>query len=72
MIEDLEDPVIEVLQVFGHRFRHRHYYSRVSIFQSETVASMWHAIADTHLLEGFREPRKPLGLHDALPILSHT
>ena len=30
MLEDLEDPVINILQVFGHRVRHRHNSSLVS------------------------------------------
>ena len=52
MIEDLEDPVIEVLQVFGHRVRHGHYSSRMSSVRENTVASAWRAISESHLLEG--------------------
>ena len=63
MLEDLEDPVIEVLWVFDNRVRHRHYSSRVSSVRADTVAFAWHAIAKTHLQEGRREPWKPLKSH---------
>ena len=63
MLEDLEDPVIEVLQVFGHRLRNRHYPSRMSSVRADTVASAWNAISETHLLEVRRDPQNPLGSH---------
>ena len=62
MLEDPEDPVIEFLQVFGHRVRHGHYYSRMYSVRAYMVASVWHDIAETHLLGGCRDPRKPPGL----------
>ena len=63
MLEDPEDLVIEVLQVFEHRVCHGHYYSRMSCVWSDTVASAWRAIAQNHLPEGCRYLWKPLGLH---------
>ena len=63
MLEDQEEPVINILQVFFHRVRHGHYYSRVSSVRADTVALVWHAISETYLLEGLREPWKPLGSH---------
>ena len=63
MLEDIEDPIIEVLLVFQHRVRHRHYSSWISSARVDTVASSWRAIAKTRLLEGHQDPRKPLGLH---------
>ena len=63
MLEDLDDPVIEVLQMFGHRVSHRHYSSRTSSVRADIVASAWRDIAKTCLLEGLREPWKPLGPH---------
>ena len=63
MLEEPEDPIIDILQAFGHRVRHGHYSSRVSSVRAETVASEWRAIAETRLLEGRREPQKPLGYH---------
>ena len=55
------DPVVEILQVFGHRVKNGH-YSKKSSVRADTVASAWRAIASTHLLEGRRDPRKPLGM----------
>ena len=52
ILEDPDDPVIEVLQVFGHRVRHGHYSSRISSVWVDTVASVCRDIAKTHLLEG--------------------
>ena len=63
MVEDPEDPVINILQVFGHRVRHGHYSSWVSSVRADTVDSARRAIAKTHLLEGLWDPRKPLGSH---------
>ena len=63
MIEEPEDPVIEVLQMFGHRVHHGHYSSQRSSVRADTVASAWRDIAKTHLLEGRRDPWKPLGSH---------
>ena len=63
MLEDPEDPVIEVLQVFGHRVRHRHYSSQVFSVRTDMVASAWHAIAETHLMEGRKDPWKLIGTH---------
>ena len=63
MLEDLEDPVIDILQVFDHRVCHGHYSSRVSIVRADTVASVLHAIAETHLIKVRQDPRKPLGSH---------
>ena len=51
MLEDQEDPVIEVLQAFGHRVHHGHYSSRKSSVRAETVASAWRDIVETRLLE---------------------
>ena len=56
-----EDPVVEILQVFGHRVKNGR-YSKQSSVRADTVASAWRAIAQTHLLEGRRDPRKPLGM----------
>ena len=63
MLEEPEDPVIEVLQVFGHRVHHIHYSSWMSSVRADTVASVWRDIAKTHLLECRRDPRNPLGSH---------
>ena len=63
MLEDPEDPVIDVLQVFVHRVRHGHYSSWMSGVRGDTVASAWHAIAKTHLPEVRRDPQKPLVSH---------
>ena len=63
MLEDPEYPIIKVLQVFVHRVRHEHYSSRMSSFRADTVALAWRAIYETHLLEGRRDPQKPLGLN---------
>ena len=63
MDEDPEDPVINILQVFGHRVWHGHYSSWVSSVRADTVDSAQRAIAKTHLLEGLWDPRKPLGSH---------
>ena len=63
MLEDPEDPVIEVLQVFGHMFLHQHYCSHMSSVQTDIVASAWRAISENHLPEGRRDPWKPLGSH---------
>ena len=63
MLYDPEDPVIEVLQVFGHRVRHRHYSSQVSSVRTDTVDLAWRSIFETHLLEGRWDPQKPLGSH---------
>ena len=63
MLEDPENPVIEILQVFGHRVRHGHYSSKVSSVRVDTVTSALRAIANTHLLEGHQDLRKLLGSH---------
>ena len=63
MLEDPEDLVIKVLQVFGHRFRYGHYSSRMSSAWTDTVALEWRAIVKTHLPEGRRDSWKPLGSH---------
>ena len=47
MLEDPEDSVIEILQVFGHRVRHGHYSSRVSSVREDTVDSACRAISKT-------------------------
>ena len=52
ILEDPEDPVIEVLQVFGHRVRHGHYSSRINSVRADMVTSVWRAISKTSLLEG--------------------
>ena len=63
MLEDREDPVIEALQVFGHRVHHGHYSSQMSSVWADTVASVWRDISETHLLEVRQYPRNPLGSH---------
>ena len=64
MLEDPEDPVIDILQVFGHRICHGHYYSRLSSVQADTVTLAWRDTAKIHLLEGRWDPQKPLGFHN--------
>ena len=63
MLEDPEDPVIEVLQVFGHMVLHQHYCSHMSSVHTDKVDSAWRAISENHLPEGRRDPWKPLGSH---------
>ena len=41
MLEDPEDPVIDILQVFGHRVCHGHYYSRFSSVRAGKVDLAW-------------------------------
>lgn len=53
-------PTIEILQVYGHRVRHGHYSKQDSV-RSDSVATAWRAVAETHLLEGLHDPRKPYG-----------
>ena len=64
MYHILEDPVIDILQVFGHRVLCGHYYSWVSSARADMVASDWCAITKTHLLESRQNPWKPLGSHN--------
>ena len=52
MLEYLEDPVIKVLHLFGHRVRHGHYSSHMSSFRADMVFSVWNAISKTHLRKG--------------------
>ena len=53
-------PVIELLQVHGHRVRHGTYSKQPSV-RADSVAAAWRAIAEIHLLEGLTDPRKPSG-----------
>ena len=53
------NPVVEILQVFGHRIKNG-CYSKKSSVQADMVSLVWRAIATTHLLEGRQDPCKPL------------
>ena len=59
-LQDDSLPTIEILQVYGHRVRHG-YYSRQDSVRSDSVATVWRAIIETHVLEGLQDPRKPRG-----------
>ena len=62
----LEDKIltsVKIFQVCGHRIRHGHYSSISKLLWADSVATSWHAIAKTHLLEGLRNPRKPRVSH---------
>ena len=56
-------PLSRSFQVFGHKFRHGHYSSRISSVRADTVASVCRDIAKTQLLESRQYPQKPLGAH---------
>ena len=53
-------PVAEILQVYGHWFRHRH-WSNLPEVQADSVSAAWRAISTVHLLNGRPDPRKPQG-----------
>ena len=49
--------------MYRYRIHHGHYSSRSKLHQADSVATEWRAIAETHLLEGRHNPRKPRGCH---------
>ena len=57
-LSDPSLPSVEILQVYGHRVRHG-CYSKLSSVRADSVAAAWRAVAQTHLLEGRPDPRKP-------------
>ena len=57
-LSDPAIPSVEIIQVYGHRIRHGH-FSRKPGVRADSVATAWRAIAQTHLLEGRPDPRKP-------------
>ena len=59
LLEDEIPPYTDILQVYGHRVRHSHYSYRSKLLRANSVATVWSAIAKTHLLEGRHDPRKP-------------
>ena len=71
-IDDPALPVEDILQVYGHRFRHR-LWSKLSQVRADLVSAAWQAIATVHLLDGRPNPRKPRGSssHDLDLRLSH-
>ena len=50
-LDDPTLPVAEILQVYGHRVRHRH-WSKLYQVRAELVSAAWRAIATVHLLDG--------------------
>ena len=60
-LEYPEVPTVEVLQLFGVRVRDRAFSNRVPGVRAYTVAAVWRAVAEVHLLEGRPDPRKPPG-----------
>ena len=60
-LEDPKVPIMEVLQVFGVRFRDGSFSNRVPSVRADTVAAAWRAVAEVHLLEGRPDPRKTPG-----------
>ena len=60
-LEDPEVPTVEVLQVFGVRFRDGAFSNRVPGVRADMVAAAWRAVAEVHVLEGRPDPRKPPG-----------
>ena len=46
MLQDPGFPTIEILQVYGHRDCHKHYFKQLSI-QSDLVATVWYNVAKT-------------------------
>ena len=63
LISKPNPPFVEILQVYGHRVNHGHYYSQSNKLKADSVAMAWRAIPKTHLLEGLINPRKPHGYH---------
>ena len=59
-LDDPALPVAEILQVYDHRLRHRHWY-KLSQVRADLVSAAWQAIATIHLLDGLPDPRKPRG-----------
>ena len=52
-------PLINTLQVYGHRFLHTHYNKqRLELFGKESVSQAWGHIVATHLQYGLPDPRK--------------
>ena len=60
-LNNLDNPVVDILQVFEHRIKNSCYSKNSSVW-ADTVYSAWRAIATTHLLQVQRDPRKPLGM----------
>ena len=63
LLDDPYLPTIKILQVYEHWVRNGGFYSQASIIQSDLVATEWRDIAETHLLDWHRDPRKPPGSH---------
>ena len=53
-------PTIEILQMYGHRVHNGH-YSKQSSVRADLVATVWRAVAETHLLEGLFDLQKSSG-----------
>ena len=62
LLEDPDIPDIDILQVYGHRVHNVGFYSRASVLRSDSVATSWRDISETHILEGLQDPRKTTGL----------
>ena len=60
-LEDLEVPIMEVLEVFGVRVRDGSFSNRVPGVWEDTVSAAWRPVAEVHLLGGRPDPRKPPG-----------
>ena len=55
-------PQVEILQVYGHRVKHSHYYKQhMKRIGKDSFSQAWGMIAATHLLDGLPNPRKPPG-----------
>ena len=63
MLKDLDIPGIEIFRVYRHGVCNSGFSNQASILWSDSVAMVWWDIAETHLLEGRREPRNPTRLH---------
>ena len=59
-LQDSSIPRIDILQVYGQRFRHTHYSKhQVDRLGKESVSQAWRSIAAIHLLTGIPNPRNP-------------
>ena len=53
-------PLEEILQVYGSRVCHRHWYNLPEV-RTDSVSAAWQAIAMVHILDGRPDPQKPRG-----------
>ena len=63
LLKDLNLPSVDILQMYGHRICKGHYSLQSNILKADLVATAWHTIAEIHLLEGCRDPKKLYSSH---------